>query len=147
MREQFVPGLEHFASRGAMNIEGLGESLIAQLIEAKLVTTFADLYDLTTETLEKLDRMGKKSAAKVVGEIVKSKSNDIWRLIYGLGTSANVARRCWPTTLGLSPISSRRRGRCSKAYPRLARYWRTRCGRGSTSLPTRRSSSDSGRSP
>lgn len=78
-------GLEHFASRGAMNIEGLGESLIAQLIEAKLVTTFADLYDLTTETLEKLDRMGKKSAAKVVGEIVKSKNNDVWRLIYGLG--------------------------------------------------------------
>lgn len=78
-------GLEHFASRGAMNIEGLGESLIAQLVDAALVTSFADLYDLTAETLENLERMGKKSAAKVVHEIAKSKGNGIWRLIYGLG--------------------------------------------------------------
>jgi len=78
-------GLEHFASRGAMNIEGMGESLIAQLADKELVRSIADIYGLTAETLENLERMGKKSAAKVLGEIEKSKGNDVWRLIYGLG--------------------------------------------------------------
>ncbi len=78
-------GLEHFASRGAMNIEGMGESLIWQLCEKNLITSYADIYGLTAETLEDLERMGKKSAANVLGEIDKSKSNDVWRLLYGLG--------------------------------------------------------------
>ncbi len=78
-------GLEHFASRGAMNIEGMGESLITQLTASTLVTSIADLYHLTTAQLEGLERMGKKSAAKVVSEIEKSKANDVWRLLYGLG--------------------------------------------------------------
>ncbi|HWI19321.1 MAG TPA: NAD-dependent DNA ligase LigA [Vicinamibacterales bacterium] len=78
-------GLEHFASRGAMNIEGMGESLIWQLCKAGLVTSYADIYRLNAETLEGLERMGKKSAAKVLAEIEKSKSNDVWRLLYGLG--------------------------------------------------------------
>lgn len=78
-------GLEHFASRGAMNIEGMGESLIWQLCKAGLVKSYADIYRLNAETLENLERMGKKSAARVLGEIDKSKSNDVWRLLYGLG--------------------------------------------------------------
>jgi DNA ligase (NAD+) len=78
-------GLEHFASRGAMNIEGLGESLIGQLTSKGLVRSFADLYHLDQQTLENLDRMGKKSAANVLNEIERSKSNEIWRLIYALG--------------------------------------------------------------
>lgn len=78
-------GLEHFASRGAMNIEGMGESLVWQLCKSGLVKSYADIYSLTAETLEGLERMGKKSAAKVLGEIEKSKSNDVWRLLYGLG--------------------------------------------------------------
>lgn len=78
-------GLEHFASRGAMNIEGMGESLVAQLAESGLVKSLADVYHLTAEALEGLERMGKKSAAKVMGEIEKSKGNDVWRLVYGLG--------------------------------------------------------------
>jgi DNA ligase (NAD+) len=78
-------GLEHFASRGAMNIEGMGESLVGQLTESGLVKSLADVYHLTTDSLESLERMGKKSAAKVMGEIEKSKSNDVWRLLYGLG--------------------------------------------------------------
>lgn len=78
-------GLEHFASRGAMNIEGLGESLVGQLCDAALVTSLADLYRLDAPTLENLERMGKKSAAKVLAEIEKSKRNPVWRLIYGLG--------------------------------------------------------------
>jgi DNA ligase (NAD+) len=78
-------GLEHFASRGAMNIEGLGESLIAQVIKAGLVRDYADVYALTTETLQELERMGKKSAAKLMLQIEKSRGNELWRLIYGLG--------------------------------------------------------------
>jgi DNA ligase (NAD+) len=78
-------GLEHFASRGAMNIEGLGESLVAQVIKAGLVRDYADVYALTPEKLEQLERMGKKSAAKLMLQIEKSRGNELWRLIYGLG--------------------------------------------------------------
>lgn len=78
-------GLEHFASRGAMNIEGMGESLIWQLCKSHLIKSYADIYSLDAATLEGLERMGKKSAAKVLAEIDKSKSNDVWRLLYGLG--------------------------------------------------------------
>jgi DNA ligase (NAD+) len=78
-------GLEHFASRGAMNIEGLGESLIAQVIKADLVHDYADVYALTADKLEALERMGKKSAAKLMLQIDKSRGNEFWRLIYGLG--------------------------------------------------------------
>ena len=76
-------GLEHFASRGAMNIEGMGEMLVGQLCEKGLIKSYADIYRLDQETLENLDRMGKKSAAKVLSELEKSKSNDVWRLLYG----------------------------------------------------------------
>jgi DNA ligase (NAD+) len=78
-------GLEHFASRGAMNIEGMGESLVGQLAESGLVKSLADVYHLTAAALEGLERMGKKSAAKVMNEIEKSKANEVWRLLYGLG--------------------------------------------------------------
>lgn len=78
-------GLEHFASRGAMNIEGLGESLVWQLCKNGLVKSYADIYKLDAPTLEGLERMGKKSAAKLLAELEKSKSNDVWRLIYALG--------------------------------------------------------------
>ena len=78
-------GLEHFASRGAMNIEGLGESLVWQLCDKGLVKSYADIYSLDAATLENLERMGKKSAARVLAEIEKSKSNDVWRLLYALG--------------------------------------------------------------
>jgi DNA ligase (NAD+) len=91
-------GLEHFASRSAMNIEGLGESLIAQLIEQKMVADYADVYALDADALAKLTsssvrgdgreivrRFGEKNAAKVVAQIDRSRSNELWRLIYGLG--------------------------------------------------------------
>jgi DNA ligase (NAD+) len=78
-------GLEHFASRAAMNIEGLGESLIAQVIKAGMVRDYADVYALTSEKLQELERMGKKSAAKLMLQIEKSRGNELWRLIYGLG--------------------------------------------------------------
>jgi DNA ligase (NAD+) len=91
-------GLEHFASRGAMNIDGLGESLIAQLIENGLVRDYADLYAMTVEQLANLTststrsdgreiqrRFGEKNAAKVIEQIRRSRTNELWRLIYGLG--------------------------------------------------------------
>jgi DNA ligase (NAD+) len=91
-------GLEHFAARGAMNIEGLGESLIAQLIENGLVRDYADVYALTTEQIAGLTststrtdgkaitrRFGDKNAAKVIEQITRSRRNDLWRLLYGLG--------------------------------------------------------------
>ena len=78
-------GLEHFASRGAMNIEGLGESLCALLCDHDLVHSYADIYHLDAPKLEALPRMGQKSAAKVLAQIEKSKSNDVGRLLYGLG--------------------------------------------------------------
>ena len=78
-------GLEHFAARHAMNIEGLGESLIARLIADGLIASYADVYRLTQKRLEQVERMGKKSAANLLGEIERSKTRDFWRLIYGLG--------------------------------------------------------------
>ncbi len=78
-------GLEHFASRRAMNIEGLGESLIDQVVTKGLVRDYADLYALDVDALAALERMGKKSAANVVAEIDRSRQSELWRLLHGLG--------------------------------------------------------------
>jgi len=77
--------LEHFASRSAMNIEGLGESLIDQLVTKEIVHDCADIYHLFGEQLAGLERMGKKSAANVMAQIERSRANDLSRLIYALG--------------------------------------------------------------
>ena len=78
-------GLLHFASRRAMNIEGLGESLVNQLVDRGLVRDAADLYHLSAETLEGLDRMGAKSAANLVAEIAGSRRRDFSHVLFGLG--------------------------------------------------------------
>lgn len=78
-------GLEHFASRRAMNIEGLGESLIEQLVAKGLVRDYADLYALTLDVVAGLDRMGQKSAANVLAEVDRSRQAELWRLLHGLG--------------------------------------------------------------
>ncbi len=75
----------HFASRGAMDIDGMGEVLVNQLVDKGLIHDVADLYSLTLETLAELDRMGEKSAANVVTAIAQSKDRELWRLIHGLG--------------------------------------------------------------
>jgi DNA ligase (NAD+) len=77
--------IEHFAQRGAMDIDGMGESLVEQLVEAKLAKDPADLYDLTLEQLSGLERMAEKSARNVLDGIEASKKADLWRLIFGLG--------------------------------------------------------------
>jgi DNA ligase (NAD+) len=78
-------GLEHFSSRRAMNIEGLGESLAQQLVASGFVKSFADLYHLDEQRLTSLERMGKKSAAKLLAEIDRSRRAELWRLIYAIG--------------------------------------------------------------
>jgi DNA ligase (NAD+) len=82
---RFRRSLEHFASRRAMNIEGLGEALVEQVIAAGLVRDFADLYRLTADQVQALERMGKKSAENLLKQIEGSRSNDPWRLVYALG--------------------------------------------------------------
>ncbi len=77
--------LEHFASRRAMDIEGLGEALVDQVVSAGLVRDVADLYRLEAGQLELLERMGPKSAEKLVQQIDGSRRHEPWRLLYGLG--------------------------------------------------------------
>lgn len=80
-RESFL----HFAGRHAMNIDGLGEKIVEQLIERDLVKDFADLYRLDLETLSGLERMAEKSAQNLLGEIAASKKNSLDRVIYAIG--------------------------------------------------------------
>lgn len=83
--EKLKESLRHFASRRAMNIEGLGEALVDQLIEKKLVKIISDIYFLKNEDLLNLERMGSKSSQNLKDEIEKSKPRDLTRLIYALG--------------------------------------------------------------
>jgi DNA ligase (NAD+) len=75
----------HFASRGVMNIEGMGDALVAQLTDRGLVKNVADIYELTKDKLLSLERMGDKSAQNVLDEIEASKKLPLERVIYGLG--------------------------------------------------------------
>jgi len=77
--------LLHFGSRGVMNIEGLGEAVVAQLMERGLVRSVADLYKLTKEQLVSLDRFAEKSARTLLEEIERSKKAGLARVIMGLG--------------------------------------------------------------
>ncbi len=77
--------LEHFASRSAMNIDGLGEALVDQLVSKEIVRDYADIYHLTADRLAALDRMGERSAANVIAQIARSKANDLSRLLYAVG--------------------------------------------------------------
>ena len=75
----------HFASRGVMNIDGMGDALVNQLTERGLVKNVADIYKLTKDSLLSLDRMGDKSAQNILDEIANSKKQPLERVIYGLG--------------------------------------------------------------
>jgi DNA ligase (NAD+) len=77
--------LLHFAGRHAMNIDGLGDKLVDQLVEKKIVKDVADLYSLDLETLADLERMAEKSAQNLLNEIAASKKNSLSRLVYALG--------------------------------------------------------------
>jgi len=82
---QLLRNLIHFASRDAMDIDGLGPAILEQLLQAGMVASPADLYTLQVAQLEKLDRFGKKSAENLVAAVERSKQNDLYRLVYALG--------------------------------------------------------------
>ena len=82
---QIRRGIIHFASREAMDIDGLGESIITLLLKEGLIKDIADLYYLKKEQISVLERMGDKSATNLINAIEKSKENDLWRFINGLG--------------------------------------------------------------
>jgi DNA ligase (NAD+) len=91
--------IQHFASRKAMDIEGLGDKLVNQLVDSGLVSTVADIFGLDTEQLAGLERMGARSAANLVDAIERSKTPEFGRLLFALGirevgevTAANLAR-------------------------------------------------------
>jgi DNA ligase (NAD+) len=77
--------LLHFAGRHAMNIDGLGEKIVDQLVDKGLVKDFADLYELKLEDVAALERMAEKSAQNLLDELKASKNNSLARLIYALG--------------------------------------------------------------
>ena len=96
---QRIQSILHFASRRAMNIEGLGAKLVVQLVDAGLVNSVADLYRLEREQLAGLERMGEKSADNLMAELEKSKTPGLDRLLFALGvrevgevTAASLAR-------------------------------------------------------
>jgi len=77
--------LEHFASRGAMDIEGLGEVMVEQLVEHSLARDVSDIYKLTAERLAVIPRTGAKSIENLLAGIEQSKTRPLWRLVFGLG--------------------------------------------------------------
>ncbi|MGB8369989.1 MAG: NAD-dependent DNA ligase LigA [Limisphaerales bacterium] len=95
--------LEHWCSRGAMDVEGGGEVLAALLVKNNLVRDVADLYELKLEAVVALERMGEKSAKNFLDALAASKARDLWRLLFGLGilhVGAGVAKslaRHFPT--------------------------------------------------
>ncbi len=96
---QLVGRLRHFAQRRALDIEGLGDKLAAQLVEQKLVRDFADLYRIPLHVWAELERMGEKSAQNVLDALERSKRTTLRRFLYGLGipqvgeaTAATLAR-------------------------------------------------------
>ena len=83
--EQVKRRLEHFAHKGALDIEGLGQMMVEQLVERGLVKRVDQIYELDEAKLSRLDRMGKKSIANLLNGIEASKKAPLWRLIFGLG--------------------------------------------------------------
>ena len=77
--------IEHWVSRNALDIRGMGEKVVEQLVDKELVNSVADLYDLTPDKLLELERMGEKSAQKLTDAIAKSKNQPWARVLYGLG--------------------------------------------------------------
>jgi DNA ligase (NAD+) len=83
--EQVKRRLEHFAHKGALDIEGLGQMMVEQLVEKGLVKRVDHIYELDEAKLSRLDRMGKKSISNLLNGIEASKKQPLWRLIFGLG--------------------------------------------------------------
>jgi DNA ligase (NAD+) len=101
--------LEHYASRGAMDIEGLGEQMVDQLVDAGLVDSIPDLYRLQEGALLKLERMGQRKAANLLAGIEASKARPPWKLVFALGiphVGATSARALMQHFGGISALAS-----------------------------------------
>jgi len=111
-RAQIIQQICYFASRGALDIEGLGEQRVAQLVDAGFVSSVADLYELTSDQLLTLEGFGDLSATSLLEGIARSKEQSIHRLIVGLGISelgpanARVVVRAFPTLSALSEATT-----------------------------------------
>ena len=92
---QLKERIRHFASREAMDIEGMGDAIVAQFVDKKMIKDYGDIYVLKREELSNLERMADKSAANLINAIEKSKSNSLNRLVYGLGIRHAGVRSAW----------------------------------------------------
>ncbi len=127
---QLLRNLTHFASRGAMDIDGMGPAVIKALVESGLVKTAADLYTLQVQDIAQLDRMGTKSAENAVNAIEKSKQNDLWRVLTALGIrqvgdkAAKVLSRHFGTFDALAAATEEELTAIDDVGPITARYIR-----------------------
>ncbi len=118
--------LEHFASRDAMDIDGLGEAVIDQLVSSGLVSTFPDLYRLTADDLIPLERMAEKSANNLITSIQKSKEKPFEKVLYALGirfvgiTVARDLARAFPSITSLAEASEDSLSAVDSIGPRIA---------------------------
>jgi DNA ligase (NAD+) len=94
-RAQIKESILHFASRDAMDIEGMGEAIVDQLVEKGMVKDYGDIYSLKFEDVEELERMAAKSAENLMNAIDESKGRDLNRLIYALGIKHVGERAAW----------------------------------------------------
>jgi len=123
---QLKSSLRHFAGKGAMDIDGLGEKIIAQLVEGGHVKSFADLYRLDAQTLMQLERMGQKSATNLVQRIDESRTRPLDRLIYALGirhigeSAARVLARRFGSLAGLAEASQEELENLDTVGPEMA---------------------------
>ncbi|NQT23284.1 MAG: NAD-dependent DNA ligase LigA, partial [Candidatus Omnitrophica bacterium] len=93
--EQLKKNLQHFVSKNAMDIEGMGQSICEVLVDEKLIKDYGDIYKLKIEEIKNLERFADKSAENLMKSIEKSKSNDLHRLIFGLGIRHVGTRSAW----------------------------------------------------
>ncbi|WP_421773929.1 NAD-dependent DNA ligase LigA [Gracilimonas sp.] len=118
--------IEHFASRDAMDIEGLGESVVDQLVSEGLIKTYADLYDLQKDQIVELDRMAERSAQNLIDAIEKSKGQPFERVIYALGirfvgkTVAKDLAKAFKTMEKLQSLSEEELTAVDSIGPRIA---------------------------
>ncbi|NQT82832.1 NAD-dependent DNA ligase LigA [bacterium] len=118
--------LKHFASRGAMDIEGLGHTLIEQLVDKALVKDVADIYNLDVDAVANLERMGDKSTKNVIEAIEKSKKMDFSRLLFGIGIpyvgskAADILAEHFPTMRDLSRAAAEQLEAIPEIGPRTA---------------------------
>jgi DNA ligase (NAD+) len=94
-KAQIKEALLHFASRDAMDIEGMGTAIVDQMVDKNIVKDYGDLYSLKIGDIKKLERMADKSANNLIDAIEKSKSSDLHRLVYGLGIRHVGERTAW----------------------------------------------------